>query len=106
MQIFRGDTFKFDFNATLEDGTNYMFQPGDTIKVGIKEKKSNSKCGVLKTLKIEEATDVANFVFSHEETKHWCEGDKLLEVELTTENGEVATLYQGKITVTGDVINE
>jgi hypothetical protein len=106
MDIYRGDTFKFDFNATLEDGTNYEFQPGYILKVGIKEKLSNSKCAVLKTLKIEEATEVVSFIFPHEETKKWCEGDKLLEVELTNTRGEVTTLYQGKIKVIGDVIDE
>lgn len=106
MNIFRGDTFKFDFNATLEDGTNYEFQPGYILRVGIKEKLSNSKCAVLKTITIEEPKEEVNIVFSHEETKKWCEGEKMLEVELTNTMGEVTTLYQGKITVIGDVINE
>jgi hypothetical protein len=106
MDIFRGDTFKFDFNATLEDGTSYEFQPGDILRVGIKGKISNTKCTILKTLKIEEATEIVNVVFPHEETKKWCEGDKLLEVELTNTMGEVTTLYQGKIKIIGDVINE
>jgi hypothetical protein len=106
MQIFRGDTFKFNFNATLEDGTSYIFQPGDILKVGIKEKISNTRCGLLKTIEIEEETDNLLIVFQHEETKKFCEGDKLLEIELTDTDGNVTTLLQQKIKVIGDVINE
>lgn len=106
MEIYRGDTFKFDFVANLESGETYTFQPGDIVKVGIKNKITNPKCGMLKIINIEEATDILNIVFSHEETKKWCEGKKLLELELTNTKGEVTTLYQGDITIVGDVINE
>lgn len=105
MDIFRGDTFKFDFTASLEDGTLYKFQPGDTLKVGIKERLTNPKCGVLKTIDIEEEAETIKIVFTHEETKKWCEGNKILEVELTDTQGNVYTLSQEKITVKGDVIN-
>jgi hypothetical protein len=106
MQIYRGDTFKFMFNATLEDGTAYIFQPGDVLKVGIKNKLTNSKCALLKAINIEEETDNVLILFPHEETKKWCEGDKLLEIELTDKEGDVTTLLQEKLKVLGDVINE
>lgn len=105
MDIFRGDTFKFDFTANLEDDTPYIFQPGDILKIGIKEKITNPKCAALKTIRIEEVKETVNIIFSHEETKHWCEGDKILEVELTDTQGNVYTLTQEKLTVKGDVIN-
>lgn len=105
-EMFRGDTLKFDFTANLEDGTLYKFQPGDTLKVGIKERLTNPKCGVLKKINIEEDTDTVKIVFPHEETRKWCEGDKVLEVELTDTQGNVYTLLQEKIKVMGDVIDE
>lgn len=106
MNIFRGDTFRFEFTSALEDGSLYEFQVGDIIKVGIKNKLSNPKCALFKRIDIEEATDTLQIEFSHEEMKKCCEGDKLLEVELTRTNGDVITLYQEKITIVGDVINE
>ena len=106
MEHFRGDTFRFDFTANLEDETIYEFQKGDILKVGIKSKLSNTKCACLKVINIEEATKVVNIVFPHEETKKWCEGEKILEVELTDTQGNVYTLIQEKIKIVGDVINE
>lgn len=104
--IYRGDTFRVDITASLKDGTVYEFQQGDTIKVGIKSKLSNAKCACLKTINIEEAAKVVNVVFPHDETKRWCEGEKILEVELTDTQGNVYTLSQEKLKIVGDVINE
>lgn len=106
MEHFRGDTFRFNFYATLEDGTNYVFQKGDIIKVGIKQKLANSKCFLYRKIVIEEPTSEIPITFTHEEMKRTCEGDKLLEVEWTDKYGNVATLYQEKLTIVGDVINE
>ena len=106
MNIYRGDTFKFNFTAKLEDETPYKFQPGDLIKVGIKARLTNPRCAVLKPIIIEEEKDSVQVVFSHDETKKWCEGDKILEVELTDTQGNVYTILQEKITIVGDVINE
>lgn len=106
MNIFRGDTFKFNVKASLQDGTVYKFQPGDIVKVGIKEKISNSKCGLYREIKVEEEAEKLQVIFSHEEMKRCCEGTKLLEVELTDTQGNVYTIYQDKIQVVGDVINE
>lgn len=106
MNIFRGDTFKFDFTSALEDGTLYKFETGDIVKVGIKSKLTSSKCALFKRIDVEEPTEVLHIEFSHDEMKKCCEGDKLLEVELTRTNGDVITLYQEKLTIVGDVINE
>ena len=106
MKIFRGDTLRFDFTSTLEDGTLYEFEIGDIVKVGIKNKKTNSKCALFRRIDIKEPTDTLHIEFTHEEMKKCCEGDKLLEVELTRANGDVITLYQEKITIVGDIINE
>lgn len=105
MEIFRGDTLKFDFTATL-DKKPYSFKKGDVLKVGIKESLKRPKCGLLKRIDINEDTESVRICFSHEEMKKVCEGDKILEVELTTTNKEVLTIYQEKIKIKGDVINE
>lgn len=104
METYIGDTFKFDFNATLEDGTTYDFYAGDILKVGIKDRLSSSVYVALKQIQIEETTDVVNVEFSKDETARWSTGNKILEVELTDTQGNVTTLYQDKLTVLGDVI--
>ena len=105
MEIYRGDTLKFDFTATLE-GAVYQFKIGDLLKVGIKDRLSSSKYVLYKEIKITEATETVPIIFSHEETKKCSLGEKILEVELTDIEGTVTTLYQEKIKVIGDVINE
>lgn len=106
MNIFRGDSFKFDFNSTLDDGTAYVFQKGDTLKVAIKDRLSSSIYVLFKEINIEEATEEIRIAFTNEEMADITEGDKILEIELTDNQGNVSTLYQEKIKVKGDVINE
>lgn len=106
MEIYRGDTFRFNVTASLEDGTEYEFQKGDILKIGIKEKLTNSRYSYYKKIVIEEAEKTIKFVFSHEETKKFCEGNKILEVELTDNQGNVYTIIQETIKIVGDVINE
>ena len=104
-QIYRGDTFKFDFTATLGEGT-YQFKKGDLLKIGIKDRLSSSKYVLYKEINITETTETVPIMFSHEEMMKCSEGDKILEIELTDTDGIVSTLYQEKIKVIGDVINE
>ena len=106
MQVFRGDTIEFDFNATLGDGSNYTFQEGDLLKVGVKEKTSKPKYLLYKQINIQEQTDKVTIVFDHDEVKNLCKGDKIIEIELTNPTGRVSTLYQDKITILEDIINE
>ena len=58
MEIYRGDTFKVDFTATL-DGSVYQFKTGDTLKVGVKDKLSNTKLENLKNY-LEKQKNVAS----------------------------------------------
>lgn len=106
MDIYRGDTFEFDFNAILDDGATYTFQEGDLLKIGVKQKVSNTNYILYREIEILEDTNVVTIIFDHEETKKLCKGDKILEVELTNPLGRVTTLCQEKITVLEDVINE
>ena len=104
--IYRGDTFKFDIAAELEEGIPYTFQKGDIIKVGMKASLAQSKCNLFKKIVVEEATDTIPVAFSHEEMMKCCEGIKLLEAELTDTEGNVKTLFQEKVKIVGDLINE
>lgn len=105
MDIIRGDTLKLDFSATLGKEV-YEFKMGDVLKVGIKDRLSSSKYVLFKTYTIDKPTETVIIFFSHEEMKKCSLGDKILEVELTESDGIVSTIYQEKIKVKGDVINE
>ncbi len=106
MQIYRGDTFKFEFSATLEDGTEHTFQEGDILKVGLKTSMPNTEYQIYQKKQITEPTKIVLFEFSHEETMKMTIGTKIMEIELTDTFGVVSTLYQEQIIVVGDVINE
>lgn len=112
MQLVRGDTFQFDFFATLEDDgspealENYAFIPGDRLKIGIKTRVTSPKYLAYKEIEITEKTESVPVEFAAEEMKKMTIGDKILEVELTDTFGDVRTIYQEKIKIVGDVINE
>lgn len=113
MEIFRGDTFKFDFSATLEGSTElHTFEVGDVLKAGIKEKIKNTDYLLYQEKTITAEAQEIPFEFSHEETMELpisSTGESLpaiLEVELTNTAGVVSTLYQEEIEIAGDVINE
>jgi hypothetical protein len=106
MEIYRGDDFDFEFSSILDDKTNYIFQPGDILKVAVKEKMSNSKYLLFKKIEIEKETDTVSIAFDHQQTKKCSKGNKILEVELTNKDGRVITLYQEKLTILEDIINE
>lgn len=106
LYIYRGDTFEFDFSSTLTDGSTYIFEKGDLLKFGVKEKPSNSRYLLYREVKIEEETERITVMFTPDETKRCSKGDKILEVELTDKDGKVRTLFQGKLTIMEDLINE
>lgn len=106
MEIFKGDTFIFDFGATLEDGTIYEFEKGDILKVGVKDRLSTSIYVLYKKIEIQETTEEIRVYFPAAETEDISEGDKILEVELKDTHGNVSTIYQEKIKVKGVVIND
>lgn len=105
LSCFRGDTLKLEITASLNNEP-YSFRVGDTVKVGIKAKKSKPKCALYKEVKVTEEKDTIVVVFSHDEMKKTCEGDKILEAELTDVSGNVYTLFQEKLKIEGDIINE
>ncbi len=106
MKIYRGDTFKFDFSATLENGTVHTFRKGDILKAGLKVTCRDKEYQIYQKKEITEETDTVTFEFSHEEMLGVTPGQRILEIEFTDTEGRVATLYQEEITIVGDVINE
>ena len=108
MQIYRGDTFKFDFSATLEGSTElHTFEEGDVLKVAIKSNIKDSNYILFHEKEILTPTTEVTFEFSHQEMITVpLKEEAILEVELTDTAGRVSTLYQEEIEIVGDVINE
>lgn len=108
MKIYRGDTFKFDFSATLEGSTElHTFETGDILKAGIKTAIRNTEYVIFKEITIDEPVTEVTFEFSHQEMLDApISNNAILEVELTNTAGKVSTLYQEEIGIAGDVINE
>lgn len=104
--IYRGDTFEFDFYSTSTDGSTYVFKQGDLLKFGVKEKLSNTRYLLYKEVRIEKEAEEVTVMFKPEETRKCSKGVKILEVELTDKDGKVRTLFQGKLTIKEDLINE
>ena len=104
LSVYRGDDFYFDIGANYEDDSILEFNTGDIIRVGVKDKLTNSRYVLFKEIPIEQKTDTESVHFTGQETKKCSEGEKILEVELTQTDGSVSTLYQDKLTLKGDVI--
>lgn len=104
MQFFRGDTFKYDIGAKLDNGSLYVFLPGDTLRVGIKNKLTNTKYIAYKEIEITKKTTSVTIEFPPTETRKWRLEPKIIEAELIDTHGDVRTIYQDKIEMKGDVI--
>lgn len=108
MQIYRGDTFKFDFSATLEGSTElHTFEEGDVLKAAIKGNVKSNNYILFQEKEIDVPTNEVTFEFSHQDMMTVpLKEEAILEVELTDTAGRVSTLYQEEIEIVGDVINE
>lgn len=104
MEKFRGDTFIFDLSIKQEDGSNYTFQSGDSVKCGMKKNIGDSNYILEDTKNITESSEEVEFIFNSQTTKTISEGEYILEFTLTT-NGIVNTVYQKAIKIRG-VVNE
>lgn len=69
INLTRGDIAEFSITAKNDDGTNYQFQVGDTIKLSIYEKKDYSKLILSKSVEILEASESATLTLTSTETK-------------------------------------
>ena len=106
-EIYRGDTFEFDVSAKLETGEDYIFENGEKLRAGLKYNTLESSKYLLYQVKdVTDNTNEVHFEFTPSETKELTIGVKVFEVELTTKDGKVRTIYQGEIEVKGDVLND
>ena len=78
--------------------------PNDILRVGIKNKVTNTKYVAYREIVVEEKTTKVTVEIPPEETKKWSLETKILEAELTDTYGDVRTIYQDKIEMKGDVI--
>lgn len=106
--IYRGDTFEFDFSADIEESEEqYIFEKGEKLRVGLKcNALESSEYLLYREKEITESTSEVHFEFPPDETKAITPGNKIIEVELTTKDGKVMTIYQESIWVKGDVLND
>lgn len=105
MKIFRGDTFEFDFQIDLTDGSQYEFQVEEILRIGMKRNVNEKKYTCFKEIKIEKSAHILTVIFENEEMEKVNEGKYILEIELTMTNGKVKTVLQENIEIVGDVIN-
>lgn len=109
--IYKGNSINsvFEIKDTADGEKNYVFQPGDILRVGIKNKLEDTEYILYKEFIItDEGTKVA-IQFTPQETDVLPneEQDAILEIELEYNNGSsINTVYQDKITFKGVVINE
>lgn len=104
MEKFRGDTFIFDLSIKKEDGSNYIFQSGDSVKCGMKKNIGDENYILENTKSVTESSEEVEFIFNSQTTKTIEEGDYILEFTLTADN-IVNTVYQKVLKVRG-VVNE
>jgi hypothetical protein len=100
---FRGDTLKFDLAIIYENETPYTFQKGDIIRVGIK-KEDSKNINVLKRIEIGEPVEEITVVISTTEMKKAEYGKSILEIELTTADGEVYTVRREYLDILEDIL--
>ena len=112
--IYKGNsinsTFEIKDTANGEkNATNYVFQVGDILRVGIKHKLEDTEYILYKEFTVtDEGTKVA-IQFTPQETDILPneEQNAILEIELEYNNGaSINTVYQDQITFKGVVINE
>lgn len=68
IHITRGDMAAFTVTAE-EDGTAYMFQPGDVVRMKVTEKKDSAKVVFQKVFGVTEECEMVNILLEKEETK-------------------------------------
>ena len=105
-KYYRGDTFGFDITAE-ENGADYVFAKNEIVKIGMKTDYSKgSKYLLFKEIKVENPIEEIHVEFEPELTKKLPLGISILEVELTDSNNKVQTIFQDKIKIEGDIIND
>ena len=106
--LYKGNSVNVKFNVEDKDtGEAYIFQEGDTVKVGIKSSLDDTTYILYKEFKITEQGDSLALILTPEETEiSVTEEDAILEIELVYNGGQsVNTVYQNTIKLEGVVID-
>lgn len=67
--VTRGDTVFFQVTAAEDNGENYVFQPGEVVRIKVTEKKDCDVVVLQKDFPITEVTEAVDILLTEEETK-------------------------------------
>ena len=93
IEMTKGDTPSFAFQAFLPDGTEYAFVEGDTVVFAAKRNKLDSEPALMIMADLEEKA----IHFSEEDTKHLELGRYIWELSLNKANGYRCTFIANKV---------
>lgn len=118
-EMYRGDSFGYtvafstpDETAEVKEGEEvpeipYQLHTGDTVKFGVKVRERDTDYVLYSETIVGDETSEVEFAFSPEQTKLVKPGEYLFEMELTTDSGNtVITIFQYRLFVRGDIIND
>ena len=93
IEMTKGDTPSFAFRAFLPDGTEYVFEEGDSVVFAAKRNKADTEPAFTIVAYLEEKA----IHFSEEDTKHLELGRYIWELSLNKANGYRCTFIANKI---------
>lgn len=93
IEMTKGDTPSFAFLAFLPDGTEYVFEEGDSVVFAAKRNKADEEPAFM----IEADLSDKTISFSEEDTKHLELGRYIWELSLNKANGYRCTFIANKI---------
>lgn len=67
--VTRGDAGTISVVATIEDGTNYQFKPGDVVRLKVVQKKACDNVALQKDVAVTEETERVDFFLTGQDTK-------------------------------------
>lgn len=102
ISLTRGDTLALDLTLTYRDGSEYIFESGDTIRFAISEG-YESELNYHLIYEQEFSAEDLSFVMPAEETKKLRYKTYNYDIQLTLANGFVDTVVSSQIDVTGEV---
>ena len=89
----KGDTPAFAFQALLPDGSEYEFEPGDTVVFAAKKYKTDME----PAFQIEADLTEKKIFFSESDTKHLPLGKYIWELSLNKANGFHCTFIENRV---------
>ena len=93
IEMTKGDTPSFAFQAFLPDGTEYAFEEGDSVVFAAKRNKLDPEPAFMIVADLEEKV----IHFSEEDTKHLEIGRYIWELSLNKANGYRCTFIANKV---------